>query len=212
MGSQSCEQCAGSNPGEPRTCQRCCRQERGEAEASEQKRMLRKVLNWSKKFGRKVREMVDERLKQRAVLGAVGGFEVCYSVLDRTFEQDGGAIIEWMSAGSGRLDPWYVDGQRLKERARDTQGIDRGAKIMPIARQRSLRSRAGATNLRVAFDDRSRNPCGGKHNRRRKAIGTGADNGCRCHRNARKTRGIRGSKAPTLSDAEMSTLNRNVVA
>ena len=82
--------------------------------------MLRKVLNWSKKFRHKLGETVYERLQERAIVAAVGGFEVRYSVLDRTFEQDSGAIIEWMSAGGRRLDPRYIDRKGPKERTRDT--------------------------------------------------------------------------------------------
>src|SRR5882757_5052084 len=66
MSRHSCEQSTGSGAGEPRTGERCCGQECGKSEASEQKRMLRKVLNRSEKFGRELGEMADERIEQRA--------------------------------------------------------------------------------------------------------------------------------------------------
>ena len=92
-------------------------------------------------------------------------------------EQDGGAVIERMSTGGGRLDPGDTDWKRLKERARDTHREDRGAKIMTISRLGDLCGGAGAADGRVAFDDNNGNSRRSKDDRSRKAIGTGADDG-----------------------------------
>ncbi len=82
--------------------------------------MLWEVPNGSKEVGGKLREAVGEWLEQRAVLAAVGGIEVRHSILYGMFQQDSGAIIEWMSAGGRRLDPRYIDRKGPKERTRDT--------------------------------------------------------------------------------------------
>jgi hypothetical protein len=79
--------------------------------------MVWEVLNRSEKVGGQLRKMGGEWLEQRAVLAAVGGIEVCHSIFYGMFEQDGGAIVEWMSAGGRRLDPRYIDGKGPKERA-----------------------------------------------------------------------------------------------
>src|SRR5260370_31017491 len=58
----------------------------------------------------------------------------------------------------------------------------RRAQVMAEAWERGLGSRAGAANLPVAFDNCSGDPRRGKRDRSRKAIGTGADDGGRCHK------------------------------
>jgi hypothetical protein len=82
--------------------------------------MVWEVLNRSEKVGGQLRKMGGEWLEQRAVLAAVGGIEVRHSICYGMFQQDSGAVIEWMSAGGRRLDPRYIDGKGPKERARYT--------------------------------------------------------------------------------------------
>jgi len=94
-------------------------------------------------------------------------------------QEYGGAVVEWMGARYGRLDPGDRDWERSEEGTRDSHREDRRAEVMRVARDSYLCTRAGTADQRVAFKDGGGNASGRQGDRGGKTVGAGADD-CRC--------------------------------
>ena len=80
-------------------------EQRGEAEAGEEKRVLRDVGYGREEVGDELREGFGDGFEEGAVLAAVFRVEVGNGVCDGVLEYNGGAVVERVGAGGGRLDP-----------------------------------------------------------------------------------------------------------
>jgi len=97
-------------------------------------------------------------------------------------QEYGGAVVEWMGARYGRLDPGDRDWERSEEGTRDAHWEYRGAEVVRVARESYLRTRAGTADLCVAFKDGGGNASGREGDCGGKTVGAGADDcGC-CHK------------------------------
>ena len=134
--------------------------------------MLWNARNWPKDLSDQFGETLDKWFQQRAILAAVAGFQIRYSVFDGVFEQHSCAIIERMSTRSRCFDPGDVNRERPEKRTRNTRRKNRRAKVMPKPWKRNLGGGTTPANLGVAFPDCNRNTGKSERYRRRKAVRT----------------------------------------
>ena len=116
--------------------------------------------------------------EERAPGGGVVRGELGGGGFEGVFERDGGAVVEWMREGGGRLDPAQAvvgEGKAAEEGPGDADGVAGGAEIVVEAGEGDLGGGAGSAEGGVALVDGDGDAALREGDGGGEAVGAGAD-------------------------------------